>query len=61
MVSFHPPVVFASIILVVIFSGCLCNLFSMLNLFFCNDGSYMSSSPVSIYSGFKLRNINKSR
>ena len=39
VVAFHPPVVFVSIILVVIFSGCLCSLFSMLNRFFC-DGSY---------------------
>ena len=42
VVCFHPPVVFVSIILVVIFSGCLCSIFSMLNLVFfvCDDGSY---------------------
>ena len=40
--SFHPPVVFVSISLVVIFSGCLRSLFSMLNRFFvCDDGSYV--------------------
>ena len=47
VVSFHPPVVFVSIILVVIFSGCLCSLFSMLNLFFVMM-VVMSSSPVSM-------------
>ena len=46
-VSFHPPVVFVSIILVVIFSGCLCSLFSMLNMFFVMM-VVMSSSPVSM-------------
>ena len=34
VVSFHPPVVYVSIILVVIFSGRLCSPFSMLNRFF---------------------------
>ena len=47
VVSFHPPVVLVSIILVVIFSGCLCSLFSMLNLFFVMM-VVMSSSPVSM-------------
>ena len=49
VVSFHPPVVFVSIILVVIFSGCLCSLFAMLNRFFVMM-VVMSSSPVSMYS-----------
>ena len=47
VVSFHPPVVFVSIILVVIFSGCLCSLSSMLNLFFVMM-VVMSSSRVSM-------------
>ena len=49
VVSFHPPVMFVSIILVVIFSGCLCSLFSMLNRFFVMM-VVMSSNPVSMYS-----------
>ena len=49
VVSFHPPVVFVSIILVVIFSVCLCSLFSTLNRFFVMM-AVMSSSPVSMHS-----------
>ena len=41
VVSFHPPVVFVSITLVVIFSGCLCSLFSHVESVFCDDGSYV--------------------
>ena len=48
VVSFYPPVVFVSIILVVIFSGCSCSLFFMLNLLFVMM-VVMSSSPVSMY------------
>ena len=51
VVSFHPPVVFVSIILVVIFSGCLCSMFSMLNRFVVMM-VVMSSSPVSMYSAY---------